>query len=338
MVIKSSLRRSSLASHRVTICPEQCSARWIGEFFSSWPRYGLAQPRQSRAGHRVRNTFGLRDLIHLVQFRRVSSRVGYVGHRGASSSKPSSTLHSTSEIVPAAHRFMVTAAARARRSPTAAARTSTGSNAAMMSSRDGDALVSSHSRAFASAIRFRTSGWRANPCTASSRTAMYSKPRVLAMMSSTDSRPELARESTHRTHQRGDLAAPLDRLARASAMTPSVAVADRRTTPPRAAVLSAPSPASHRRGLAWCPAPSPCAAPRSRVHGVDCRLRGHPPSPPAVTGPITACPPSFTVTCSTRTVCCPDFPRWRFNASIRAAVVRLSLFAWERHSCTTGNG
>ena len=62
-----------------------------------------------------------------------------------------------------------------------------------------------------------------------------------------DSRPELARESTHRTHQRGDLAAPLDRLARASAMTPSVAVADRRTTPPRAAVHSAPSPASHRR-------------------------------------------------------------------------------------------
>ena len=82
-------------------------------------------------------------------------------------------------------------------------------------------------------------------------------------------------------------------------MTPSVAVADWRTAPPRAAVHSAPSPASHRRGLAWRPSSRPCTAPRrlesGRTYGVDCRLRGHPPSPPVVTGPTIACPLSFTV-------------------------------------------
>ena len=132
-------------------------------------------------------------------------------------------------------------------------------------------------------------------------------------------------ESTHPPHQIGELPPSLDRLAAVVPMLPRMAVAGR-----TAAQLPAVHPAPairHRRGLAWRPSPRPCTAPRGRLHGIDARRSGHPLPPGCSTAPTIACPPSFTVTCSTRTVCCPDFPRWRFNASISAALVRLSRFA-----------
>ena len=141
-----------------------------------------------------------------------------------------------------------------------------------------------------------------------------------------DSRPELARESTHGAGQLGDLSALRDGLASVGAVLPRMAVAERSAG--RGSTVHPASAIRHRRGAAWRPSPRASAAPSGRVHGVVPRFRGHPlPPPPVATAPTIACPPSFTVTCSTRTVCCPDFPRWRFNASISAALVRLSRFA-----------
>ena len=147
------------------------------------------------------------------------------------------------------------------------------------------------------------------------------------------SHPELTHQRTHFPDQLGNLSPPLYRLAGIAAVPPVVAVATRRSGR-WAAVHPAALPAAHRGGLAWRPAPRLCTAPGRRVHGVDLRRKGHlPPLPPGrSTAPTTACPPSFTVTCSTRTVCCPDFPRWRFTASIRVANVRLRRFAWDRLS------
>ena len=150
--------------------------------------------------------------------------------------------------------------------------------------------------------------------------------RISTAAAPLDSRPELAHESAHGAHQRSDFPPPLDRPARVAAMPPRMAVAGRASAQ-FPAVHPAP-PVRHRWRPARRPSPRFRTAPRSRLHGIDTHRSGHPlPPPPVATGPITACPPSATVTCSTRTVCCPDFPRWRFNASISAALVRLSRFA-----------
>ena len=141
-----------------------------------------------------------------------------------------------------------------------------------------------------------------------------------------DSRPELARESTHGAGQLGDLSALRDGLASVGAVLPRMAVAERSAG--RGSTVHPASAIRHRRGAAWRPSPRASAAPSGRVHGVVPRFRGHPlPPPPVATAPTIACPPSFTVTCSTRTVCCPDFPRCRFNASTSAALVRDRRFA-----------
>jgi hypothetical protein len=60
-------------------------------------------------------------------------------------------------------------------------------------------------------------------------------------------------------------------------------------------------------------------APRSFLEGIfpfqeDGSLFSEEPLPPCVTAPTIACPPSFTVTCSTRTVCSPPL-RYRLSAS-----------------------
>ena len=140
-----------------------------------------------------------------------------------------------------------------------------------------------------------------------------------------DSRPELACESAHRSYQLGDLAPSPERLSAVATMLPRMAVAGRRTR--RSSTVHPASAIRHRRRPAWRPSPSARSASRRRVHGVVPHFRVHPLPPGRSTAPTIACPPSFTVTCSTRTVCCPDFPRWRFNASISAALVRLSRFA-----------
>ena len=91
----------------------------------------------------------------------------------------------------------------------------------------------------------------------------------------------------------------------------------------RRSTMHPASPVAHRRRPAWRPSPSARSASRRRVHGVHPIGRGHPPPPPPLsTAPTIACPPAATFTCSTTTRCCEPFPRWRFNASIRAAVVR----------------
>lgn len=94
------------------------------------------------------------------------------------------------------------------------------------------------------------------------------------------------------------------------------------------AVQAANVPAFLRRALA----PSPCTLSRciaswrgskaqNRVHGVNVVFRHHPP-PPCVTSPTMACPPSCTVTRSTRTTCCA-LARCFLSASIWARYVRL---------------
>jgi hypothetical protein len=72
-----------------------------------------------------------------------------------------------------------------------------------------------------------------------------------------------------------------------------------------------------------------CRAPRSFLEGIfpfqeDGSFFSEEPLPPCVTAPTIACPPSFTVTCSTRTVCSPPL-RYRLSASTCAAKVRASL-------------
>src|ERR1700731_3189939 len=60
-----------------------------------------------------------------------------------------------------------------------------------------------------------------------------------------------------------------------------------------------------------------------RVHEDVSTFSGEP-RPPWETLPTIACPPSFTVTCSTRTVCSPPL-RYRLSASACAAKGRASL-------------
>jgi hypothetical protein len=108
----------------------------------------------------------------------------------------------------------------------------------------------------------------------------------------------------------------------------AVALALRRSA--SSSVKAANSPAIHRGSLARLLSPlRGCRAPRAflegidRVHEVASVFLGEP-LPPWETLPTIACPPSFTVTCSTRTVCSPSL-RYRLSASICAAKVRASL-------------
>ena len=111
----------------------------------------------------------------------------------------------------------------------------------------------------------------------------------------------------------------------------SMPIVRMRTTTRRSttsAVQAANVPALLRRAFA----PSPCTLSRciaswrgpkaqNRVHGVNVVFRHHPP-PPCVTSPTMACPPSCTVTRSTRTTCCA-LARCFLSASIWARYVRL---------------
>jgi hypothetical protein len=98
----------------------------------------------------------------------------------------------------------------------------------------------------------------------------------------------------------------------------SVCLALRRTT--ARAVEAAHGPAPHRGSLApFARALRSCRALRSFLEGIfpfheDGSLFSEEPLPPCVTVPTIACPPSFTVTCSTRTVCSPPV-RYRLGAS-----------------------
>jgi hypothetical protein len=108
----------------------------------------------------------------------------------------------------------------------------------------------------------------------------------------------------------------------------SVRLALRRST--ARAVEAAHCPAPHRGSLApLARALRGCRAPRGFLEGIlpfhgDGSGFSKEPRPPCVTGPTIACPPSFTVTCSTRTVCSPLL-RYRLSASTCAAKVRASL-------------
>lgn len=87
------------------------------------------------------------------------------------------------------------------------------------------------------------------------------------------------------------------------------------------AVKATDPPALLRRALAWKPgslrrrrAARGRTQAHDRVYGVRVGS-SHAPPPVCVTSPTMACPPSFTVTRSTRTSCCA-FARYFFNASI----------------------
>ena len=97
-----------------------------------------------------------------------------------------------------------------------------------------------------------------------------------------DSRPELARESAHRSYQLGNLAPSPERLATVAAMLPRMAVAERSAG--RGSTVHPASAIRHRRGAAWRPSPRASAAPAGRVHGVVPRFRGHPLPPRLLDG------------------------------------------------------
>ena len=140
-------------------------------------------------------------------------------------------------------------------------------------------------------------------------------------------RHDAPRELAHRADQLGDFPPALDRLTSVGAMPPIGMPPPLRRSRRRSTMHPA-SPVAHRRRPAWRPSPSARSASGRRVHGVHPIGRGHPlPPPPLSTAPTIACPPAATFTCSTTTRCCEPFPRWRFNASISTALVRLSRFA-----------
>src|ERR1700732_1513803 len=95
-------------------------------------------------------------------------------------------------------------------------------------------------------------------------------------------------------------------------------------------VEAAHSPACHGGSLApLARAFRGCRAPRSYLKGIlpfhvygPCFSKA--PPPPCLTLPTISCPPSFTVTCSTRTVCSPPV-RYRLSASTCDTKVRASV-------------
>ena len=106
----------------------------------------------------------------------------------------------------------------------------------------------------------------------------------------------------------------------------------RRRPPTTSSMKPANGPAPHRGSHARLLRPlRGCRAPRRLLEGIlpllpfheDCPVLSEP-LPPCATLPTIACPPSFTVTCSTRTVCSPAL-RYRLSASTCEAKVRASL-------------